>query len=227
MTHLSEKDSSLDLLIILSLGRSGSTFLAKAISESSDYQNGGENRYFWSELAKKSSETHPIEIRRFFKKKFSDGDKILDKTPELYRHLDNINFGSHRVRWIELKRSPEAIETSRANFISILRQPKRWIMRIRKYRREYGLRWYIPVLQRWYFLGAIFGWKSSGAFSTNSNFSDAILERKEFDLVLAKLRESVQVITIDYEAFNHSVESLEEIGFSKEQINRVRGYFRR
>ena len=126
-------DSSLKLLLILSLGRSGSTFLAKAISENTDYRNGRENRYFWQELVKKPPETHSIEIGRFFERKFSASEKVIDKTPELYRHLNGINFGPSRVKWFELKRSLEAIETFRAYFVSTLRKPNCWIILIRKY----------------------------------------------------------------------------------------------
>lgn len=71
----------LHLLLLLSLGRSGSTFLAKAISESSDYLNAGENRYFWQELVKKPKADHPHEIEAFFARKNSQAKYVLDKTP--------------------------------------------------------------------------------------------------------------------------------------------------
>lgn len=217
----------LDLLLMLSLGRSGSTFLAKAISENSAYQNAGENRYFWQELVKKPPEAHPVEITRFFTRKCPDGDKILDKTPELYRHLAEVNFGPHRVKWIELKRRPEAIELSRTNFLSVLRQPKRWMMRVRQYRRDYGVRWYIPIMQRWFFLSALLGYNSRKAFSTNARVANAAQEREGFDVVVANIRKRAHVVTIDYDAFDQTVLGLTAIGFSHEQIAHIHSYFKR
>ncbi|GAA4226593.1 hypothetical protein GGQ68_004813 [Sagittula marina] len=222
--HDSEMDSGLPaihLLIVLSLGRSGSTFVAKALSQNSDFVNGGENRFFWQELVTRPPEEHPAEIARFFARKPGFAGKALDKTPEIYRYLDQVNFGPHQVDLIELVRNTEAIARSRDGFIGTLRKPKRWLMRIRKYRQDYGTRWYVPILQRWYFVPAMLGLGRNRAFATGSGDSSAAgvaQERRGFDAAVARLRTTQDVTRIDYDAFADSVRGLAPLGFSDAQI---------
>ena len=218
-------ERQLHLLLLLSLGRSGSTFLAKAISESSDYLNAGENRYFWQELVKKPKSNHPREIEAFFAHKNSQAKYVLDKTPGLYKVLDQVNFGPHHVDYVELLRAPEAIEASRNKFVRILRQPKRLMMRIRKYKKDYGTRWYIPILQRWYFVGSVLGVGHNRAFSTDRGKGGVMQERYCLNAVSARLRETTRVLTINYDDFDQTIGCLVEVGLTAAQIDQIRAAY--
>lgn len=218
---------NLHLMVVLSLGRSGSTFLARVVSENTDFWNAGENRYFWQELAKKPQETHAKEIAKYYARKNPNSRHILDKTPELYLYVDQIDFGDHRVDWIELVRAPAAIEASRARFLTSLRQPKRILMRIRKYRRDYGKRWVVPVLQRWHLGLALFGIGRERAFATGHGGGDVNRERLAFDKAIASLRQRTTVLTIDYDNFGVSARGLATLGLSERQIEAIVSRYRR
>lgn len=217
----------LQLLVVLSLGRSGSTFFAKALSENSDYVNCGENRFFWQELVKKSREKHPVEIARFFSRKAGYAGKIIDKTPELYRLIDKINFGHYRVDWIELTRSPEAISKSRNSFVTTLRKPKRWMMRVRRYRQDYGACWFLPILQRWYLVPAMLGIGRNRAFVTGGGECGVAQERATFDETVARLRKTTPVTTVDYDDFERTICRLEALGFDPKQVRSIADTYQR
>lgn len=218
---------TLHLLVVLSLGRSGSTFFARALSENSHYVNCGENRFFWQELVKKNREEHPVEIARFFSRKPSYAGNIIDKTPELYLLIDQINFGQHRIDWIELTRSPEAISKSRNNFTTTLRKPKRWMMRVRRYRQDYGARWFLPILERWYLVPAMLGIGRDRAFATGGGERDVAQERATFDEAVTQLRKTTPVTTIDYDDFERTVYRLEALGFDLKQIQSIANTYKR
>lgn len=216
----------LDLILLFSLGRSGSTFLAKAIGENSDYVNAGENRYFWQELVKKPRERHPEELARFFLMKGKGACKVLDKTPDLYRHIEKVNFGDHRVQCVELVRSPDAIAASRVNFVTTLRKPKRWSIRIRDYRRDYGWRWFIPVLQRWYMVPAMLGIGRSRAFATGAGQQELGKEGSIFNTQMERVREKFGLVTVDYDDFHRTVESLGGLGLDDSEIEEIKSRYR-
>ena len=92
-------------MLALSIGRSGSPFLAKAFSENTDYVKRGRERVFGQELVKKPRCEHPAEISHFMARKLLDGTLFLDKTQELYRYIDLVNFGPDRVDYSEVVRA--------------------------------------------------------------------------------------------------------------------------
>lgn len=171
-------------------------------------------------------ERHPEEVGKYFSRLSGGNVQIVDKTPDLYRCIESVNFGDHDVRIIQLCRANAAIERSRANFAATLRRPKRLILRMKQYRRKYGWRWLVPILQRWYFVPALLGFERERLFATNAGRVKLEDEREAFEAVIARLRAHAPVVTVDYDDFPLSVGSLKEYEFSYGQIEAIRASFR-
>ena len=217
---------ALRLLIVLSLGRSGSTFLARSIAACSDYYNAGENRFFWQSLAAKEKSLHAEEISRFFLNKAPGHRCFLDKTPVLYRLIDQIDFGPHRVEYIILRRRTKDIGESRKRLLEQLRQPRRIRMRIAKYRRDYGRRWMLPVLQRWYYPLALLGLFERRAFATAPEAASLSSEVEDFNRRVSALSPNADVVEILYEDFPDDARRLTRIGLTGAQIQSIVNSYR-
>lgn len=136
-----------------------------------------------------------------------------------------MNFGSHHVDFVELLRAPESIEAPRNNFVQMLHHPKRIMLRIRQYKKDYGTRWYIPILQRWYFLGSVLRIGRNRAFSTDQGKSGVMRERDCLNAMSARLRETKCVLTIDYDDFDQTIGCLEAVGLTAAQIDQIRAAY--
>lgn len=215
------------LLLILSLGRSGSTFLAREISRSTHYANGGENRFFWQELLKKPQYLHAKEISEYFCQKSPNTDFFIDKTPALCNFVRLVNFGEHTVYWIALVRDLGEIEISRKKFLSALRRPKRILMRIRKYKSDYGPRWYIPILQKWHFILGVVGLSRNLLFKTSALSKTILEEKEELNDAIAFLSSNTRGIVVEYNNFHQSIKELRSMDFTEKQIHNIASQFNR
>lgn len=129
--------------------------------------------------------------------------------------------------WIALVRDLSEIEISRKKFLSMLRRPKRILMRIRKYKSDYGRRWYIPVLQKWYYTLGIVGFSHNLVFKTSELSKTVLEEREELNDAVALLTGNTRGVVVDYNNFHKSIKELRSIDFTEKQIENIAAQFNR
>lgn len=208
-------------VFLLSVGRSGSTWLARDISEQLGYKNIGENRYFWERLASQPcSEKRLLMLSDFLNRKGVGESGVLDKSTNLYMHTDLLEDLGLDYQLIFLLRNEVSIERSKEQFVKQIFKPKRILMRIKKYYADYGWRFFIPILQRWRFILIPFGMKPSKAFNTIEVLGGGDAQKMESENFLSVVNSHANhSVILDYDNFHESVIGLKEIGFSDSAID--------
>lgn len=212
------------IIFLVSIGRSGSTWLAKAISEELNIPNIGENRYFWDTLFRVDNKKNKEEqLREFLSRKGVVGDTVLDKSTNIYLYIDRLTELNVEFKIVFLKRNMVDIAASKQNFIARVFSPKRIKMRVKKYYKDYGWKFFIPILQRWRFILIPFGLGAGSAFNTqkSNNFLNMPKNENEYQMFITTLTNNPNCPIIDYDDFCHSMQSLKSIGLTLNAIDKI------
>jgi hypothetical protein len=214
----------LKIIFLVSIGRSGSTWLAKAISEELEIPNIGENRYFWDTLFRVDNKKNKEEqIRDFLRRKGISGETVLDKSTNIYLYVDRLSELNIEFEIVFLKRNQADIATSKQNFIARVFSPKRIKMRVKKYYKDYGWKFFIPILQKWRFILIPFGLDAGSAFNTqkSNHFLNMPKNESEYQMFITTLMNNPNCPSIDYDDFSHSMRSLKNIGLTLDDIDKI------
>lgn len=217
--------SNIRFVFLLSLGRSGSTWIAKTLSEEIEAVNLGENRYLWERISSaRSDDSRRTILSDYLQRKDIYSGLVLDKSTNLYRHLHVIGDLGLNADYIVLKRSSRAILSSRERFAKRLLEPRRIWMRVRKYHADYGWRFFIPLLQRSHYIVRALGFGRKNILRTQ--VAPSTNEFEEFDLAVDRLTKSENVAIVDYDSFFESVENLKHLGISDAVIEKLASGFK-
>jgi len=214
------------LIFVLSVGRSGSTWFAKVLSRELGALNMGENRFFWERVFSSGNVSERKQkIESFVLRKSGEGYSVfVDKSTNLYKYVDQLSSLGVDFSVVVLRRNAEDISDSKVRFAPNIFRLDRIAMRVKKYWRDYGLLFFVPIMQRWRFLLIPFGGSVDKAFSTQSFSEKKSEDEVEFFERCLKGRE--ECLLVDYDNFGESVSNLKSLGLSLESLDRIRSEFK-
>jgi hypothetical protein len=217
------------LILIMSLGRSGSTFFARELCKHANFVNLGENRPFWESL--KNNKTNKF---REFEKIVSQNTKnkkqkvVIDKTPGTFNFINEINYLSkyYDIKLIYLIREKSEIISSRKNLKKSFYTKERILLRIKNYYSKYGLSLFLILIKEFFsFIINPFSYFDNRiATIQNSNIDEEV---KIFKQSYDDLKNIYHTEKISYNNFHHDVTRLKSFGLSKPQILRIKNSFNR
>lgn len=217
---------TIEFLFILSLGRSGSTWIAKTLSEALGATNVGENRYLWQRIAAATSvDERRFLLGSFLKRKGIMAGRVVDKSTNLYLHTKVIEEMGIPCHFVALKRDKVEILKSRQNFSRYILNPKRVKMRIQKYWRDYGWRFFIPLVQKIHYISVALGLRRDRVLTTDNSIDGG--EFVKFERVLEDLAGHDNAAILDYHSFAESLSELRRIGIPEKALNTLHESFRR
>jgi len=217
------------LILIMSLGRSGSTFFARELCKHANFTNLGENRPFWESL--KNNQTNKIhEFEKIVRENTQHKKQkvVVDKTPGTFNFINEINYLSkyYDIKLIYLIRDKSEIISSRKNLKKIFFTKERIFLRIKNYYSKYGLG-LVLILTKEFFsfiINPFYYYDNRIATIKNSNIDEEI---KIFKKNCENLKNFYQAEEISYNNFHKDVFKLKSFGLSKPQILRIKNSFNR
>lgn len=213
-----------NFILLLSIGRSGSTFFAQNLSKYANYHYFGEKRFLWETFRKS-----PLLGRYFLKKNLRKNPErkvVLDKTVYMHNYMKYVHENTNIVGIILLSRDIDAIDASAVRFEKKGMGVNRFLLRMQKYWYEYGVFMPIALLSRSHHFVNLFGvssgkfGKGAGAGSSEEEFQKLHNAASEY----AKLAD-VPLVLIEYENFNEDVVLLSEIGVNRHTIEMLQRDF--
>jgi len=219
----------MEIIFLISLGRSGSTFLAKAISEEADFFNLGEQRPLWERLSRKKTSMAIQYYEDFILKRVCHSHiGVIDKSPNLVKSINIINELSrkHDVSVVYLSRNLSKVASSRDNFRKTFWKFDRIIMRIKKYWRDYRFYLIFILLRELKFLLKGVNTYYQRRISIGSKSTNALVQEKLLlEDNLNELSCDVTFVEINYEKFTQDCKKLNQLGLDEEIVSRIAGRY--
>ena len=214
-----------EFVLLMSVGRSGSTFFGENLARFGNYHYFGEKRFLWSCLKHMPALGKYLLNRNLSKN--ANHRVILDKTTFMHHYLDEVILHVNVKAIILLVRSEKSIDESAERFEKHGSDISRLYLRMTKYWDEYGFFMIPALLSRFHHFANVFG-IATGKFgkgrkrkSTEEELSLMVEAAEKQSKVLG-----IPLVKVRYERFMQDCESLEELGLEQDSIKNPKSSFK-